>query len=147
MSTTPVLNIAEFREMFSLFADPTKWPDMLLEMYWKQATCMMDDDSYGCGSAEECGTLGLYLLLCHLLTLHKNLAKGKQGGFVSSSSIDKVSVTKVAPPVSDMFDWWLGQTPFGQQLLASLLICTVGGFSVGGLPEREAFRKAYGTFE
>lgn len=142
------LDIPAFRAMFDMFANEAKFPDILLEMYWKQAKCMMDDTCYdGCLPTGDCEQIHMYLLLAHFMWLHKNISRGKQGGFVSSSTVDKVSVTKVAPPVVDMFDWWVGQSPFGQQLLTQLLIDSVGGFSVGGLPERQGFRKVYGTFE
>lgn len=143
-----VLDIPAFRAMFPLFANETTYPDMLITMYWAQAKCMMDDECYnGCLPTGDCAEIHMYLLLAHFLWLHKNIMRGKQGGFISSSSVDKVSVTKVAPPVVDMFDWWMGQSQFGQQLLTMLLIDSVGGFSVGGLPERQGFRKVYGTFE
>lgn len=141
------LDITKFRKMFPAFADAVKWPDELIQVYWAQAKCMMDDQCYsGCLPCGECTEIHMYMLLAHLLALHLNTVRGKQGGFVNSSTVDKVTVSKVAPPVVDMFDWWMSQTPYGQQLLTILLIDSVGGFSVGGLPERQGFRKIYGSF-
>lgn len=144
---TPVLNIADFRANFTEFANETKYPDSLLNLYWRQVVCMIEEGNcagVGCG---ECAELHMELLLAHLLRIHTTtITRGKQGGFVNSSTVDKVSVSRVAPPAADMFEWWLGQTPYGQQLLAMLQIDTVGGFSIGGLPEREAFRKVGGTW-
>lgn len=145
--TVVVLDIPKFRELFQQFADSTKWPDATISMYWDQAICMIEDDCYDCLDDCSCTELQVYLLIAHMLQLSINTTKGKQGGLVSSSTVDKISVTKVTPPVSDMFDFWLGQTPYGQQLMTMLLINNVGGFSVGGLPERKAFRKVGGTFQ
>lgn len=146
--TPPVLDIAAFRANFSTFADVTKYPDSLLNLYWRQVVCMIEDGTcQSCTGIEDCGQLEMELLLAHLLTIHTQvISKGKQGGFINSSTVDKVSVSKVAPPAADMFEWWLGQTPFGQQLLAMLQVSSVGGFAIGGLPERAAFRKVGGTF-
>lgn len=137
-----IFSPARFRAVTPEFADATKWPDELLQLYWDQAVCVAENEDDDC-----CTELQLFLLTAHLLKIHQNiLVKNKQGGFVSSSTIDKVSVTKVAPPSSDMFEWWLGQTAYGQQLLAMLQIAGVGGLYVGGLPEGSAFRKVGGYF-
>lgn len=131
----------KFRAMIPEFSDATKWPEVLLALYWDQAICVAENEG------DDCTEMRLYLLMAHLLKIHQNvLMKNKQGGFVSASTIDKVSVTKVAPPSSDMFEWWLGQTTYGQQLLAMLQIDGVGGLYVGGLPERLAFRKVGGEY-
>jgi hypothetical protein len=136
-----IFDPVKFRSMIPEFSDATKWPDELLALYWNQAICVAEDEG------DDCTEMQLYLLMGHLLKIHINtLLKNKQGGFVSSSSIDKVSVTKVAPPSSDMFEWWLGQTPYGQQLLVMLQVAGVGGLYVGGLPERTAFRKVGGVY-
>lgn len=142
-----VLDIPKFRQLFPQFADETKYPDIMIEMYWDQALCMMDDECYECLDNCACTELMMYLLVAHFLALSTTTNKGKQGGLISNSSVDKVSVTRVTPPVNDMFDYWLGQTPYGQQLLAQLTAMLVGGFSVGGLPERKAFRKVGGTYQ
>lgn len=139
-----VFDPAKFRLAVPEFKDPEKWPDVLLQMYWDQAICLMEDESY-CEC--DCTELQLFMMTAHLLKIQQNVInKNKQGGFVNSSSIDKISVSKIAPPAADMFEWWLGQTPYGQQLLVMLQVNAVGGFSVGGLPEGSAFRKVYGVF-
>ncbi|MNH07312.1 hypothetical protein D3C81_678150 [compost metagenome] len=142
-----VLDIAKFRQLFPQFADTTKFPDVVIEMYWDQAICMMEDGCYDCLDDCSCTELQLYLLMAHMMALSITVNKGKQTGLVSSSTVDKVSVTRVTPPATDMFDYWLGQTPYGMQLLAMLQAALVGGFSIGGLPERKAFRKVGGTFQ
>jgi hypothetical protein len=51
-----------------------------------------------------------------------------------------------APPAANAWQYWLNTSPYGMQLLALLQAKGVGGLYVGGLPERDAFRKVYGVF-
>ena len=69
-----------------------------------------------------------------------------QGGFEACATIDKISVEKVAPPAKDGWQYFLGQTTYGQMLWALLSVKGVGGLSVGGIAEGDAFRRAYGVF-
>jgi hypothetical protein len=140
-----VYDDALFRAQCPEFADETKYPPALIQMYWDQATCIVSNEDYG-PLMGDCRALGLNLLTAHLLKISQNIMKGKQGGYVVSSTIDKISVQRLAPPSVSEFDWWLNQTPYGQQLLVMLEVHTVGGFSFGGLPERSAFRKVNGVF-
>ncbi len=148
MSTVPnpiPLDLVLFRAQFPAFESSTKYPDVLIQMYWDEVTCIISDQSYGllygC-----CRQLALNMLLAHFLGMAAAVNKGRQGGFVSSSTIDKVSVTKAAPPTPDMFSWWLSQTPYGIQLLALLDAKSVGGYYIGGRPESSAFRRVGGFF-
>lgn len=140
-----VLDIDLFRAQCAEYADVTKYPDALITMDWDQAVMMSDDADYGMitGGNKQ---FTLNLLTAHLMALSNNVATGNQGGFVTSSTIGDVSVAKKAPPTASMLDWWLSQTPRGQQLLAMLQISSVGGISIGGLPESSAFRKWNGVF-
>lgn len=136
-----------FRKVFPQYEDTTKYPDELFETVWEQVVCMVSDASYG-AILGDCRLMLLYGMLCHMLTLAQNGAnKGKQGGFISSSTIDKVSVTKAAPPGTTMFAWWLGQTPCGQQVMAMLELASVGGDYIGGSGEMGAFRRVGGQFK
>lgn len=49
-------------------------------------------------------------------------------------------MTVAAAPGTTSYTYWLNSTPYGQQLAALLARCSAGGFYVGGLPERAAFR-------
>lgn len=138
---TILLTPAGFREAFPQFESQTKYPDSVVQMFIDQAQCTMELEE------SPCYAFYFYLLTAHLLQLFAGLSKGKQGGFVTSSTIDSITVSKLAPPSSSMFEWWLAQTGYGQQLQVMLEVDTVGGFSVGGLPERNSFRKAGGTFD
>jgi len=133
------------RAQFPAFANTTTYPDALLEAYWDQATNFIDICDYGM-LAGKSRVFAINMMACHLIKIAANMQRNKQGGFVSSSTIDKVSVQKLAPPVANQWQWWLNQTPYGQQLLALLQVHTVGGIYVGGAPESGAFRKVGGFF-
>lgn len=65
--------------------------------------------------------LAVYLFTAHLLTLQSSIRDGQlQGGIVVSSSIDKVSVSMAPPQIKGSFEYWLGQTQYGIELLALL---------------------------
>lgn len=146
-----VFDATLFRSQIQVFSDVATYPDAFLQVFWDQAVAMADAHS-GCIISGASRMLMLNLLMAHIMSLYGLPSKGakiktpNQGGFVSSSTIDKISVSKVAPPTSSMFDWWLAQSPWGQQLLALLEMFAVGGTHVGGLPESEAFRKWSGIF-
>jgi hypothetical protein len=76
------------------------------------------------------------------------IANGQTASIVTGSSIDKVSVNLLAPPVKNMFQYWLATTPYGQQVLAMARARFAGGFYLSaGLNERGSFRKAGGVFQ
>ena len=145
-SGNPILpDWTTYRLRFPQFADPTKYPDALLDMYWEEVTCFVSDANYG-NIIGDCRLFLLQLLVAHMMTISAQAQAGKQGGFITSSTIDKVSVTRTAPPSPDMFSWWLGQTAYGQQVLTLLQIAVAGGDYVGGLGETAAFRRVGGIF-
>jgi hypothetical protein len=143
---------ALFRAQFPEFADTTKYPEALLSGYWDMAANFI--------SPVDCpfnilngGALALALnyMTAQLLTLGQqalaNATPGSdQGGFIVSAKIGEIIIAKLPPPAANTWQWWLGQTPYGQALLAMLQVLSVGGLSIGGLPERQSFRKAGGLF-
>jgi hypothetical protein len=74
------------------------------------------------------------------------ITEGNAPGVMTGATEGTVSVSLQAPPAKDAFSWWLATTPYGAQLRALLLARSAGGFYVGGLPERAAFRKVGGIF-
>ena len=133
-----------FRQQFPQFEDPNLYPDALLDMYWDEVICFVSDHGYQL--VGKCRLFLLNLFVAHMLTLNAMAQRGKQGGFITSATIDKVSVQKQAPPSPNQFQWWLNQTPWGQQAAALLYLSTVGGDYIGGLPEAAAFRRVGGVF-
>lgn len=137
----------EFRTMFPEYSNQTTYPDSVLQMMFDQATCVVSDCNYG-WLAGSCRKLTIYLVAAHLLTIFKKTSKGWNAstGFKTASTIDDVSVQRLAPPAADQFSWWLNGSPYGQQALAILDAVSVGGLSIGGLPELLGFRRIYGVF-
>ena len=143
--TAIIFDAALFRKQIPRYADPVKYPDALIEIHWDMATYMVSSEDYGCLAGMN-RAYGINLLTAHLMVLSENAVANKSSGFVSSATIDKVIVQKLAPPVSSSFDWWLMGSPYGQTLMALLELHSVGGFNIGGLPENSAFRKVGGVF-
>lgn len=149
------LDIKKFREQFPQFDDPALYPDEMIQMYWDTTTVFISDEDCPCrtlhGKQLE---LALNYMTAHLMTLFAVPAvQGSEGsisstggGFVQSATVGEVSVTKLAPPVKDAWQWWLEQSPYGAALLALLQQLAVGGMYIGGLPERLGFRKVGGVF-
>lgn len=150
-----------FRLLFPAFADESVWPDAQLAAYWQISRDYIgvpDSPAYALNGATL--QFALNCMTAHLATMLAAEAtdgtgdpaqggaalSGGGGGILTSASIGAVSVSSLPPPVKGMWDWWLAQTPYGQQLLALLDLLAVGGFYIGGLPERKAFRKVGGVF-
>lgn len=151
----PAYNDANFRQLFTVFSDTTKYPSATLSMYWTVASDYISTNDNPCNNLNGASLqLALDMLCAHLATLFtadaNNVAgggdPGQQATIETSSTIGSISVSNLPPPVKDAWDYWLNQTAYGQQLLALLKVKSVGGFYVGGLPEREGFRKAMGVF-
>lgn len=146
--TTITLDPAAFRALFPQFADPVKWPDAALSIQFGAATGYVSADTYG-DMTVAARTNALYLMTAHLLALGVIIAQNNysgQVGVVQGAVVDHVQITLTPPPVKSQWQWWLNTTPYGAQLLGLLEAQAAGGFFVGGLPERAAFRKVGGVF-
>lgn len=142
------LNIAVFRAQFPQFANATAFPDVLIQAQFDAATTYVSADTYG-DLPLAARTYALNLMTAHLLALGAIIAQGNysgQGGVVIGSRVGDVQVQLQPPPARSQWAWWLNTTPYGAQLVALLEAQAVGGFFVGGLPERAAFRKVAGVF-
>jgi hypothetical protein len=146
--STITLNPAAFRALFPQFADPVKFPDAALSVQFGMATGYVSADTYG-DMTEAVRTNALYLMTAHLLALGVIIASGNytgQPGIVINSRVGDVQVQLQPPPERGQWRYWLNLTPYGAQLLGLLEAQAAGGFYVGGLPERAAFRKVAGIF-
>ena len=146
--STITLDPAAFRALFPQFADPVKWPDAALSIQFGAATGYVSADTYG-DMPVAARTNALYLMTAHLLALGVIIAQNNysgQVGVVQGAVVDHVQITLTPPPVKSQWQWWLNTTPYGAQLLGLLDAQAAGGFFVGGLPERAAFRKVAGIF-
>lgn len=137
-------SVAKFRTDFVEYSDVTKFPDALLTNtasltvhFMQSSGDMLTGDSYD---------YAVELLVAHMLSMAAAAQGGSQGGFYTSSTVDKVSVTMLPPVVRDNFAFYLTQTPYGIQLQALLLAKAIGGTFVGGNQESAAFRRSGGVF-
>ena len=152
MAGTSIFNLVLFNAQFPELSDENKYPVVVTEAMFDVA-CLYIDPKDFCGRMLTGKSLdyAINLMTAHLLMLQKQRLEednpgDAQGGFINSAKIGDVEVTKETIPTRDRWQWWLGQTPYGQALLALLSVVSVGGTSVGGLEEREGFRKIGGVF-
>lgn len=136
---------ALFRGLFKAYADTNAYPTVLIQYQWDLATSYITNNTntacfMGMTRAQQVNALNL--MTAHLLALNDAINSGQPTGVVTGATIDKVSVTLQPPPESDQWQWWLNQTPYGQQLLALLQISAAGGFFVmAGSPVVGTFRR------
>lgn len=123
-------DVDAFRAAFPAFADATKYPTGTLQAYWDAAILYISNEGDYGRLTGDARARAIYLLLAHMVFLADAIASGGAGGVVQSSTIDKVSVTLVAPPIKSAFDFWLNQSPYGMQLLALLDIKSTGGWYI-----------------
>lgn len=152
----PAYNDANFRSLFTAFANTTQYPQANLQMFWTVATDYISPVDCSWNNLNGASLqLAIDCLCAHLATLFTqdaaNVAAGEtpgqSEGIGVSSSIGAISVSQLPPPVGDdPWRYWLNQTSYGQQLLALLSVKAVGGFYVGGMNERGGFRKVGGVF-
>lgn len=138
------LDIAAFRVNFPLYADEVKYTDVLLNAQYAIGKCYIDDND--CTMAEACREYALQSMLAHLLYIRDQVNAGNNIGVITAASEGDVSVSLAAPVVEDEWHYWFNSSPFGRELVVMLAGNAVGGFYVGGSPERKAFRKAGGVF-
>lgn len=135
---TVALDITSFRTRFIAFANETKYPDATITATWDTATIYVSDATNDCFDEKKL-ELALQQMTAHLLFIQDIISTGGTSGTVTSSSIGSVSVTVTAPKNNDEFEFWLNQSPYGQQLLALLNTICVGGFYIGGNSPRLAY--------
>ncbi|USN16333.1 hypothetical protein PLUTO_00170 [Luteibacter phage vB_LflM-Pluto] len=141
-----------FITQFPEFSDNSLYPDVLIHAYWDMANVFITADGCPCAILSgSSASLALNYMTAHLLSLGLRAKSADapgdaSGGFLTSATIDKISVASLAPPVKDMWQWWMAQTSYGAALVALLEGLAVGGLTIGGLPERLGFRKVGGVF-
>jgi hypothetical protein len=143
----PILtfNYSNFILEFPAFNNAVAFPEATLAIYWNTGTYFVSDVSYGWLQGAQ-RQYALDLMCAHLVALSVIVAAGQIPGVVTQATIDKISVSLQEPPKPNQWQWWLNQTPYGQQLLALLAASIVGGMYIGGLPELSGFRRVGGVF-
>ena len=76
----------------------------------------------------------------------ESMGANSASGVLTSANEGSVSVSFAPPPSRSAWQYWLNQTPYGQQFLALFSSLVLGGFYIGGLPESQAFRKTGGAW-
>lgn len=142
MASIP-LNISTFRLQFPAFANCPSYPDEKLQAYWCNAGAYISNrqgGAYCMGMRPNQQVLALNYMTAHLLAISDIIAKKGTPGIVTGATIDKISVTIEPPPQTNQWQYWLNQTPYGQELLALLQIAAAGGRYFNGAPVFTAFR-------
>jgi Protein of unknown function (DUF4054) len=143
--TILTFDVTLFRQQFPAFADPTVFPDALLQMYWDMATCYISNCNYGWLNG-DCRVLAINMMTAHLVATSVLIAAGQTSVLVQGATVDKVTVSLTPPPLNNQWQWWLSTTPYGQQLFALLQAKSVGGLYIGGSLELAAFRRVGGFY-
>ncbi len=129
-----------FRALFPAYQNT---PIQALQTYWDTATAYVSNRNGGCYTGAlslSQQTLALNQMTAHLVYLSELIAAGNTPGVMTGATIDKVSVTLEPPPAMNQWQWWLNQSPYGQQLLALLKVASAGGFYVSSaVPGRAGF--------
>lgn len=119
-----------FRGLFTAYANTAVFPDVVIQSQWNLATAYITDNTItACyeGMTRGQQVSALNLMTAHLLALNQAIAAGQPTGLLQGATIDKVSVQLTPPPEDTQWQWWLNQTPYGQQLLSLLQIAAAGG--------------------
>ncbi|CAB4132155.1 Protein of unknown function DUF4054 [uncultured Caudovirales phage] len=146
MATHNILDLTAFRAAYPAFSDVVKFPDVMLNAMYQNAGNYISQNDSTSGLNGAMLDYALQLMTAHLLQSSVLIASGQTSAIVTSSSVGSVSVSIMPPPVKSAFGYWLATTAYGQQLRGLLSVQSAGGWSVGGSPERSAFRKVGGMF-
>lgn len=147
MASHSVLNLVTFRTNFAGFSNQSTYPDAMILAYYGQAGSYIDQNDNLDGLNGTTLDWALQLLTCHLLTIAYNISIGQPLTQPIQLAQEGSVQVQFSPPVAkSAFSWWLAATPYGQQLQGLLTVQSVGGWSVGGIPETSAFRKVGGMF-
>jgi hypothetical protein len=148
------MDIPTFRAQFPAFADSSAYTDQLITIWYGFAQQYLSEGWALNGARYD---LAVQLMTAHLIILAYPTPPGLTGaaagtggaqiagGPITGATEGGVSVTIAPPPVKTAWQQWLAGTQYGLQLWALLRIAAAGGLYVGGLNERQAFRRAGGA--
>lgn len=142
---TILFDAALFRIQCPLFANVTTYPDATILNWWDIGSDYISVEDYGL-LKDNSRVLALNLMAAHLLYLSDKIASGALMGVLTNGSEGSVTVGFAPPPFKSMFQAWLAQTPYGQQLYALLSVKAAFGFYVGGSGVTGNIRNPDGTF-
>lgn len=124
------VTVDDFRQSMKQFADETAYPDEMVEISLDRAYHYIS----GCTCSCSWRGYALKLMAAHLLTISTKIINGDSsaGGRITSTSIDKISVSLDVPQTKTELDYWLSLTPYGLELLALLNAKASAGIYSGG---------------
>ena len=127
-----ILTVDDFRQSMPQFADATVYSDELIELSIDRAGYYINGGNCTC----PCNWRGYAykLMVAHLLTISYKTINGdnSSSGRVTSTTIDKISVSLDVPQTKNELDYWLSLTPYGLELLALLNAKAPAGIYSGG---------------
>jgi hypothetical protein len=130
-----------FRAYFPQFGDERIYSPAVLQQYWNWATFYVENKKFPCSRLSGVSRLhALNLMTAHLALVNTLAGNDDSPGIVTSATVGHVDVGLEPPPIPNQWQWWLGTTSYGQQLLALLQAKSVGGGYYGGAPVITAFR-------
>jgi hypothetical protein len=134
-----------FISLFPEFNNPVTFPELRLQGNWDQATCYCSNINFG-RLNNSSRLLALQYVTAHITQYFYNTTKGKRSLPITQSTVDKIAVSLLAPPVSNSWQFFMSSTPYGQAYLALLQSASAGGFVVNGVPNGLAIRGFNGNY-
>lgn len=125
-----ILTVDEFRNTMKQFADENIYPNDMVVLSIDRAYNYISTS--GCKCAWR--WYALKLMTAHLLTLSTKVMDGDSSanGRITSTTIDKISVSLDVPQTKNELDYWLSLTPYGLEYLALLNSKAPAGIYSGG---------------
>lgn len=145
---THELDLTAFRARFPAFSNEARYPNDYVRSAWDTAALILGDED-NCRLSGDKKQHTLNLMTAHLLETSGSIGQVKAGGSqalgaMTSSTVDKITVQRVAPPVRSAWGYWLTSSPYGVQLFAILRLSVAGGFYATGRNELGMLRRAPG---
>jgi hypothetical protein len=146
MTDKHTFDAVAFRLQFPYFASDTKYPDEQLSGYFTVATVHIYPYDWGVACGDTLQRM-LDLMTAHLAFRYNQLLQGNTSvGALTGATIDKVTVSMQVPAALKGWQAWLLLSPFGMELWGLISAIRPRALAVGGLPERQGFRRVGGGF-
>jgi hypothetical protein len=133
MISAPVVtfNYEVFQVQIPEYSNTELYPETSVDTFWDLGSNYISQVNYG-SLKYSSRVFALNLMCAHLIYLNDLIAAGQKPFISNEATIDKISVGLVPPPIPNQFQFWLGTSPRGMQLMPLLEVSSVGGFVVGG---------------
>lgn len=135
-------DVAAFRAAFPQFVDAIAYPDGVILGWFAISQAYLGSSLALQGTTL---TTAQQLLTAHIGALMSASGSSAMGAMQSASE-GSVSASFAPPPIKSGLEYYLSGSTYGVQLWALLDVLSAGGQYIGGLPERQAFRKVGGVF-